>query len=476
MPARSAAAKRGLIVRDPVVATLALPRFLAPGDKSQLAVSLQNVSGPAGDYKVTLTSDGAASLGPVAPETQHLDAGGSANFKVTLSAQDIGEVNIHLVLSGPDGFKLAHDAKLTVRAAQFPLLDRVVRRLKPGESLQLSEAALARFLPATGEMYASFSSLPNLDVPALLRQLDRYPYGCIEQTTSRALPLLYVSDVTKLWGAKSEQGDAGIKDRIQKAIGHVLEMQRYDGGFALWDASGEVEPWLSAYAMDFLTRAKAKGFDVSDIAYANGLRWLTDYAQRQEENDSSALTARAYALYVLAEVGGEDISALRYIADNQIDKLSSALAQAQIGTALALAWRPGPRDGRLQGGACQPEARDAASPTGTTTMAERCATGRPSSRWRPKRRLRAWTRCRSWSASPRLQASSDWLSTQEQSWLILAANAMSARASKLCARRGRCWHKLGRQQLLSASRCGGACQGPYGQERRRRADLSPAPR
>ncbi len=424
------AGEAGLIVRDPVVATLALPRFLAPGDVSQLAVSLQNLSGPAGDYKITLTSDGAASLGTGAPSTQHLDAGGSANFKVPLKAADIGEVTIHFVLSGPDGLKLAHDTKISVRAAQFPLLERVVRRLKPGEGLQLSKAALARFLPATGEMYASFSSLPNLDVAALLRQLDRYPYGCIEQTTSRALPLLYVSDVTKLWGAKNEEGDAGIKERVQKAIGHVLEMQRYDGGFALWDASGEVEPWLSAYAMDFLTRAKAKGYDVSDISYANGMRWLTDYAQRQEENDTSALSARAYALYVLAEVGGDDVSSLRYIADNQIDKLGSALAQAQIGAALALrgdqtrataafkvalvslkheAGEPSWYDnygGALRDGAAIVTLATEARVPGVDTLPvlERVAS---------------------------LQASSPWLSTQEQNWLILAANAVSTKAGKV---------------------------------------------
>ncbi|HEX3064920.1 MAG TPA: MG2 domain-containing protein, partial [Dongiaceae bacterium] len=220
------AGEAGLVVRDPVVATIALPRFLAPGDRSEVAISLQNLSGPAGDYKVTVSVNGQASLGAGAASKQHLDAGGTAQLKIPLNAQDPGEVNIHLVIAGPEGFKLAHEATLTVRAAQFPLLERVVRRLKPGESMQLSEAALARFLRSTGEMYASFSSLPNLDVAALLRQLDRYPYGCIEQTTSRALPLLYVSDVTKLWQAKSEQGDAGIKSRVQQAIGHVLEMQR----------------------------------------------------------------------------------------------------------------------------------------------------------------------------------------------------------------------------------------------------------
>ncbi len=420
----------GLVVRDPVVATIALPRFLAPGDKSQVTVSLQNLSGPAGDYKVMLTSEGPVALGDGVQSTQHLDAGGTAVIKVSVNAQDIGEANFHLALAGPEGFSLRHDQKLFVRAAQFPLLERVARALKPGESLQLGAAALARFLPATGEMYAGFSSLPNLDVAALLRQLDRYPYGCIEQTTSRALPLLYVSDVTKLWGAKSEAGDAGIKARVQTAIGRVLEMQRYDGGFALWDASGQVEPWLSAYAMDFLTRARAKGYDVADVSYANGLRWLTDYAQRQEDSNSDALTARAYALYVLAEAGGDDISALRYIADNQIDKLSSALAQAQIGAALAL------RGDQARAGAAFKTAlaslrREASRQDywffdygGALRDGAAIVTLASETRVKGVDTLPVLERVAA------LQAGASWLSTQEQSWLVLAANAMGQGAAK----------------------------------------------
>jgi len=130
--------------------------------------------------------------------------------------------------------------------------------------------------------------------------------------------------------------------------------------------------------MDFLSRAKAKGFDVSEIDYANGLRWLTDYAQRREENDSAALSARAYALYVLAEVGGEDLSALRYLADNVIDKLPSALAQAQIGAALALRGDQTRAADAFKNAPRQPEAGGKPGPIGTMTTAAPCAMARPS--------------------------------------------------------------------------------------------------
>ena len=52
---------------------------------------------------------------------------------------------------------------------------------------------------------------PRFDVPGILASLDRYPYGCAEQTTSRALPLLYVNDVAKRIGFAT---DAQIRARI----------------------------------------------------------------------------------------------------------------------------------------------------------------------------------------------------------------------------------------------------------------------
>ncbi len=47
-----------VIIRDPVVVTATLPRFLNTGDKSTLHVDLDNVEGQAGDYAVTLAAQG----------------------------------------------------------------------------------------------------------------------------------------------------------------------------------------------------------------------------------------------------------------------------------------------------------------------------------------------------------------------------------------------------------------------------------
>ena len=47
-----------LFVRDAVTADVVLPRFLAPDDTGRVALSLHNVDGQPGDYKVTLEATG----------------------------------------------------------------------------------------------------------------------------------------------------------------------------------------------------------------------------------------------------------------------------------------------------------------------------------------------------------------------------------------------------------------------------------
>jgi hypothetical protein len=330
------AAEAGLIVRDPVVVQTSTPRFLASGDDSQIAVTLQNVSGPAGAYQVALSAEGPIALGEGASFSHDLVAGARGASRVPLKGTGAGLGRIAMAVTGPNGFRLDREIKIGVRPAQLPVLERTARRLAPGESLTLSDAALERFVPGSGELLASFSATPNLDVPGLLRSLDRYPYGCLEQTTSRALPLLYVGDVAALWQVKDDQADGGVKGRVQQAVYSVIERQRYDGGFGLWTSDAPAEPWLSGYAMDFLLRAHQQGYAVSDFSLQQGMRWLEDYSRNYQQDDADALGARAYAYYVLASAKAGDLSGLRYLHDNYAKRMPTALAAAQLGAALAL--------------------------------------------------------------------------------------------------------------------------------------------
>jgi hypothetical protein len=318
-------------VRDPVVTTVSLPRFLAPGDAARVGVTINNLEGAAGDYHLTLSASGAAQLKAPASRTVKLAPGGNFNDGFVLSATTPGNAALKLELSGPSDLKIARDFTIGVRPAQAYQLRRFVGRLQPGESVTLDDGAADEFLPGTAEALLSVSPRPDWDVPGLLRTLQRYAYGCLEQTTSRALPLLYVEEVARLWRADSGPATAETLDR---AIGHIIELQRSDGSFGVWSDTGDTVPWLDAYAADFLIRAKEHGKNVPDFVIKSAVSWLHDYV-RQEHNEIGDLPALAYAHYVLARAKSDDLDGLRYFYETQMARLPTQLAKAQTAAALA---------------------------------------------------------------------------------------------------------------------------------------------
>ncbi|MGH8734022.1 MAG: alpha-2-macroglobulin family protein, partial [Burkholderiales bacterium] len=72
---RVGSSDKRLYVRDAVSADVVLPRFLAPNDRGRLALSLHNIDGQAGDYRLTVQATGAVSLDRPVAETRRLAAG-----------------------------------------------------------------------------------------------------------------------------------------------------------------------------------------------------------------------------------------------------------------------------------------------------------------------------------------------------------------------------------------------------------------
>src|SRR5437868_13679723 len=63
-----------VIIRDPVVLTATLPRFLLNGDRGTMHLDLDNVEGAAGEYRLEVKSDGVNVVGNAAPQTLRLAA------------------------------------------------------------------------------------------------------------------------------------------------------------------------------------------------------------------------------------------------------------------------------------------------------------------------------------------------------------------------------------------------------------------
>ena len=320
-----------VVVRDPVVVTATLPRFMLLGDTSTVRLDLDNVEGETGDYHVVVTTDGPFSIAS-GDRTLKLEAKKRGGLSLALAASGVGSGAVTVKVTGPESFAIERHYALTVKASTQILARRTVKPLNPGQMLTLSADVFTDLVPGSGKLALSVTPSAALDVATLLAALDRYPLGCTEQIVSRAMPLLYANELSAQIHLAA---DTSIDQRIADAIETVLARQGSEGAFGLWAPGGE-DPWLDAYVTDFLTRARAKGFSVSDEAFKLALDRLRNYVSTAPDVATDGGLSLAYALYVLARNGVAPVGDLRYIADAKINDLSTGTARAEIGAALAM--------------------------------------------------------------------------------------------------------------------------------------------
>jgi len=171
-----------------------------------------------------------------------------------------------------------------------------------------------------------------LDAATLLKALDRYPFGCSEQITSRALPLLYVNELST---EAHLALDTAVDQRIRDAIERLLARQGSNGSFGLWSVGGD-DAWLDAYVTDFLTRARERNVAVPDLAFKLALDRLRNFVANAPDVSKDGGRELAYALYVLARNGAAPVGDLRYIADTKLSDVATPIAKAQIAAALGM--------------------------------------------------------------------------------------------------------------------------------------------
>ncbi|MEM8664237.1 MAG: alpha-2-macroglobulin family protein, partial [Pseudomonadota bacterium] len=405
-----------MTVRDPVVVAGTLPRFLAPGDASRMRFDLHNVGHVAGTYELTLAADGPIVLDRDT-ETLRLGEDERDSIEVPIAATSAGLGTINAQLTGPDGLTLEKDYRIAVRPGAAPVSERRLMVLSPGEVARLPSPLRQGFSP--GASVTVSVGVGDIDAAGLLEMLDRFPYGCAEQTVSRALPLLYANEVADSLGLDE---DKTLPERVDDAIRRVLANQSASGGFGLWSPGDDL--WLTAYVMDFLTRAREAGYEVPQTAFDTGLDRLQSVLSFIGNLQGERSTEIAYATYVLARNGRAAIGDLRYFAEEKLSDFAAPLARAQLAASLAF--------------------------TGDQTLADRLfqtAVSGTELLGRPDRRDYG-TRLRDAAAmvtlaaesrvpAPTLQSLASRLaetksgigernySTQEAAWLVLTANALA---------------------------------------------------
>ncbi|WGO97972.1 alpha-2-macroglobulin [Saccharophagus degradans] len=337
-------------VAAPLIAEISTPRFLAKGDKANATLDLQNLT----DREMHLDVEFSASnilgaktitqtilLQPKQKQIVQLPLMGTAYYgtgSIVLKATEQS--------AGGDA-SVARSWNLSLRPA-FPA--ETVRNesvVNAGEALQFPMQEAARFDGDTLSVMLSMSPTPPFDVQQQLHQLIQYPYGCLEQTTSRAWPLLKTSFAELMkYDLTDDKRVAKNRDQlIEGAIARISGMQRSDGSFGLWSNQSREAHWLTVYATEFLIAAKDQGFNVDDSvlnsAIAKVKKYVTLHSIQWSEREHYStwpehyhFSYRAYAAYVMAQRQQVSLGDVRNLFDRYHGSAKTPLPLAQIAAAL----------------------------------------------------------------------------------------------------------------------------------------------
>lgn len=405
----SASLGQDIVMRDPAIVEPLLPRFLAPGDAAQAALMVDNLELPAGRFSLHLAASGSLTLGAGTPTTLDLAAGQRLLVPLPLTAKEVGPGTVTITADGPDGFHVVHAATLTVHSARAPIARASSLTLAPGETRNVAPDASA-FLPGTWKASASFGLGVRYDPAALVRALAAYPLNCLEQLVSRGLPLAMLGEDT---------AGPDRAARLQQTISALADRQRFDGAFGLWSSEGNAEPWLSAYAADFLLRARHAGASVPQPVMDQALGWLTKEVATPPSGPEDE-AAQAYALYVLALADQAPAGAIR-VAAAGIDSEPTPLARAQIAAALARLGQTDRAHAILAASFAEPARRDWNADYGSPLRDQLAIAvlAAESGMTAPDLdKIRA--------TLPGADLNPDTLNTQEQAWAAAAAASLSA--------------------------------------------------
>ena len=311
-----------LLVKDQVSMEYYMPLFISVGDKieTMLTVDFDATVEP-GSYTIKVSTGGGVLLGAKDFDV-NVDGVKSFKFikKILMTAKSKVDGLIYVEIYKDGKVIKEKQWEISVRSTYPETYVRKMGLLKSNETLNAKNSVNTSIWSSVENLHLKISNKALLPVSSLEDELIGYRWRCAEQTTSRAMPWLF----------KKSRNTAEEKI-IKKAIDRLLGYQKIDGGFGLWQSS-RATMWVSAYVMDFLSRAKKAGYAVPKRNFDAGLNWIENNLNRWSKAESRA-EADAYALYVLTRNGRTLMSELKYHASRS--KIKSAQAWAHLGASFA---------------------------------------------------------------------------------------------------------------------------------------------
>lgn len=313
-------------VKKPLMLEPSTPRFAHEGDRLQPKVLVQNATSYAGTWDISLK------VGSLTQFVEHSEK--TETKTITIPADGDATVSFDLVFGSTgqaDWQWSAHprslegidlngslrkefsDAVTTNFAVEYPMpLLRETKFIKfqnPSAKQDMLEGLSEKLLEGRGEIELEFGRSVLLEAGGALDFLLKYPYGCLEQTTSSTIPWIAALNLRKVSPALRNKSEKEIRRSIQAGANRLLSMQCDDGGFSYWPGGNDSTSWASAYGGMALIQCRDAGANVP----ASAVNELRQYLAKQlrgvaEANDWWDLETACRSCYTLSLAGDPQVA------------------------------------------------------------------------------------------------------------------------------------------------------------------------
>ena len=327
-------AEKTVPVRTPLMILSTLPRILSTQEEILLPVNVFAMEKEVKNVKVSVSVSGSAQVNGEHQQSVTFAEPGDrlAYFRLKTGSKP-GKTTVRLTAEGA-GRKVSETIEIEVRNPNPAITLRESKWIESGQSCELSYRPVSH--SPENSVKLEVSRIPSVDISRRFDFLYNYQHSCTEQLTSKALPLLFVSQFKAV-----DEAEAGkIKANVQEAIRQLYSRQLPNGGFVYWPGNASANEWITSYAGMFLVMAQEKGYAVNANALNRWKRFQRSAAQnwRTPQQDAGYYwqsdLQQAFRLYTLALAGAPEHGAMNRMKEMQQDL--SLQAKWRLAAAYAL--------------------------------------------------------------------------------------------------------------------------------------------
>lgn len=300
MGSRVGEATANIQVQKELMVRLTLPESLVVSDKLNLQAFVHNDTAQAQTVTASLASAGLELHSP-AEQVLTLAAGQKQMviWPVTARQEGVTQVLVKIIPqdAGQPGDALQQPLEILPLSTRFS--DRRQGSFQGQLALQFSIPQGT--LPGS-QVQISLNRTLAGDLVQGLEYLTGYPYGCVEQTMSKALPNAVVGRAFKQLGLALPAGLTGLNDQINAGLQALYGMQHEDGGWGWWydDTTNDYQTAWVIYGLAITAEA---GYPVDPQVIQRGVDWINEHLSEMD------LRTQVYALYSLAVAGHGNLEA-----------------------------------------------------------------------------------------------------------------------------------------------------------------------